>query len=124
MDRRNFDADAIVLARPRRGLVAESVLDDVAANLLLSRGQDGAAPARVPALPPTGDTVGLDGTGPSLQLDQDVPSATSAAGLVVFGLASGLWARRSGILDVRKRQSGSRPSRSKSLDLTPGKEAW
>src|SRR5208337_2268129 len=125
MDRQNLYADAFSLARPRRELLAESVLDDVAANLLLSRGQAGAAPASVSALPPTGDTVGLDGTGPSLQLDQDVPSATSAAGLVVFGLAAGLWAARgTGILNARKRRSGSRPSRGKSLDLTPVKEAW
>jgi hypothetical protein len=124
MDRQNLYADAFSLARPRRELLAESVLDDVAANLLLSRGQDGAAPASVPALPPTGVTEAVDATGLGLQQDQDVPSAASAAGLVVFGLAAGLWARRSGILNARKRQSGSRPSRGKSLDLTPGKEAW
>ncbi|MFI5259425.1 MAG: MBG domain-containing protein, partial [Candidatus Limnocylindrales bacterium] len=125
MDRQNLHADAIVLARTRRGLVAESVLDDVAANLLLARGEDGAAPASVPALPPTGVTVALDATGPGLQQDQDVPSATSAAGLVVFGLAAGLWAARGpGILNARKRQSGSRSSRGKSLDFRPGKEAW
>ncbi len=93
MDRPNLYADAFVLARPRRELAADSVLDDVAANLLLSRGQDGAAPASAPALPPTGVTVALDATGPGLQLDQDVPSATSAAGLVVFGLARRLVGR-------------------------------
>ncbi|MGA7497695.1 MAG: SpaA isopeptide-forming pilin-related protein, partial [Isosphaeraceae bacterium] len=125
MDRPNLYADAFVLARPRRELAAGSVLDDGAANLLLSRGQDGAAPASGPALPPTGVTVALDAIGPGLQLEQDVPSAKSAAGLVVFGLAAGLWAAcGTGIQDARKRLSGSLRSRSKSFDLRPGKEAW
>jgi hypothetical protein len=125
MDRPNLYADAFVLARPRRELAADSVLDDGAANLLLSRGQDGSAPASGPALPPTGVTVALDATGPGLQLEQDVPSAKSAAGLVVFGLAAGLWAAcGTGIQDARKRLSGSLRSRSKSFDLRPGKEAW
>ncbi len=121
LDRPNlYYTDAFVLARPRGELAADWVLDDMAANLLLSRGQDGAAPVSVLALPPTGVTVALDAAG----LEQNVPSAASAAGLVVFGLAAGLWARRAGTLDTRKRQSGSRPSRGKSLDLTPGNEAW
>ena len=63
-DRRNLYADALLPGRLRRDLLAESVLDDVAANLLLSRGQDGAAPASVPALPPTGARVARDATGP------------------------------------------------------------
>ena len=108
-DRRNLYADALLPGRPRRDLLAESVLDDVAANLLLSRGQDGAATASVPALPPTGARVARDATGPGSQQDQDVPSDTAAAGLVVFGMTAGLWARRSSILNTRKRQSGSRP---------------
>jgi hypothetical protein len=120
----NLDADAFVLGMPRRGLVAQSVLDDVAASLLLSRGRDGAAPASVPTLPPTGVTGTVDAMAPGLQQDQDAPSATSAVGLVVFGLAAGAWARRSGILNARKRQRKSRTSRSKSHGLTPGKEPW
>ena len=41
------------------------------------------------------------------QHDQDLPSSASAAGLVVFGLAAGLWAAgASGILDARKRTVG------------------
>ena len=112
MDGRNLDADAIVLARPRTGPVADSILDEVAANLLLSRSQDGAAPASDPALRSTRLAVAPDTTVPSLQLDEDVPSGTSAAGLVAFGLAAGLWAtsRGTGILGLRKRQSRSRPS--------------
>jgi hypothetical protein len=124
MDRRSIYTGAFSLARPRSKLLEESMLDDVAAKFLLSRGQDGAAPASVHALPPTGVTVAPDATGPGLQQDQDVPSGRSSAGLVVVGLAVGLWARRLCILDSRKRQSGSRSSRGKSLDLTWGKEAW
>jgi hypothetical protein len=129
MDRRHDDADtdAIVPARPGRGPVGESVLDDLAADLLLSRGQDrdGATPAGVPALPATGVAVAPDAADGSLPLDQDVPSARSAAGLVVFGLAAGLWAARGrSILDARQRQPVSRSSRGKSLDLGSGTEAW
>jgi hypothetical protein len=46
--------------------------------------------------------------GHGLQQDQDVPPAKSAAGMVVFGLAAGLWARRSGILHARERQPEKR----------------
>jgi hypothetical protein len=120
MDRPNLSAGAYVLARPWSELATDWVLDDMAANLILSRGQDGAAPASVSVLPPAGVTVALDAAG----LEQNVPSAASAAGLVVFGMAAGLWARRAGTLDNRKRQMGSRSSRGKSLDLTPGNEAW
>ncbi len=35
MDRRNLYAEALILGRPRRGLVADSVVDDLAASLLL-----------------------------------------------------------------------------------------
>jgi Bacterial Ig-like domain (group 3)/MBG domain (YGX type) len=124
MNRRNLDADAFVVGRPVRGLVAESVLDDAAASLLISRGQDQAAPANAPARRPTGITDAVEAMGSGLQQVEDVPSASSAMGLMVFGLAAGLWARRSGILNARKRRPGCRPSRSKPLDLTPGKMPW
>ena len=68
-DRRNFYADALLPGRLRRDLLAESVLDDVAANLLLPRGQDGAAPASVPALPPSGARVSRDATDPGSSQD-------------------------------------------------------
>ncbi len=124
MDRPNLFADALVPARSRSELATDWVLDNMAADLLLSRGQDGAAPVSVPVLPPTGVTVVLDAAGPSVQLEQNGPSSASAAGLVVFGLAAGLWARRAGTLNTRKPQSGSRPSRDKSRDLNSGNEAW
>ncbi len=108
-DRWNPYADAPLPGRLPRDLLAESVLGDVAANLLLSRGQDGAAPASVPALPPSGARVSRDATGLGSPQDQDVPSDPAAAGLVVFGMAAGLWARRSDILNTRKRQLGRRP---------------
>jgi hypothetical protein len=123
VDSQNLYADALVVGRPRRGLVADSVVDDVAASLLLPRGQDEDAPAGVPALPPTGVRVAVDATGPRSQQDQKVLSARFAAGLVVFGLASRPWARRSGILNGRKRQPRSQPSRTESPDFTPGNEA-
>jgi hypothetical protein len=123
MDRRNLDRDAFALERTQRELAAESVLADVAASLLPSRRHDAAPRASLPALPPAGVTVGADALDPGLQQDQDVPSATSAAG-VVFGLAAGLWAARAaGIRDARKRTSRSPFSRLKSLDFRPGKKA-
>ena len=74
------------------GLVADSVVDDVAASLLLPRGQGEDAPASVPALSPRGLMVALDVTGNSSQEEQKSLPATFAAGVVVFGLASGPWA--------------------------------
>ena len=76
--------------------MADSVMDDVAASLLLPRGQDEDAPTGVPALAPPGVRVALDATEPSSQQDQNDLSARVAAGLVVFGLASRPRARRSG----------------------------
>jgi hypothetical protein len=128
MDRQHDDADTdlIVPTRRGRGPVSESVLDDLAADLLLSRGQDpdGAAPADVPALRPTGVAVIPDAAMSSLSLDQDGPSAKSALGLVAIGLAAGLWtARGRAITAARRRKPGSRSSRGKSLDLGSGIEA-
>ena len=124
MDRRNLDTDAFVLERTQRELAAESVLADVAASLLPSRSHDAAPRASLPALPPAGVTVGADTLAPGLQQDQDVPSATSSAG-VVFGLAAGLWAARAaGIRDARKRTSQSPFFRGKSLDLRPRNQVW
>ena len=124
MDRRNLDADAFVMGRPVRGLVAESVLDDAAADLLaVTRPRSGRTRERS-APPPAGVTDAVDAMGSGLQQVEDVPSAKSAMGLMVFGLAAGLWARRSEILNARKRQPGNRPSRSKPLDLKPGKMPW
>ncbi len=107
MDGRNLYGDASSQARLRREPLAESVLDDVAASLLLSRGQDNDAPASVPAHLPTGVVAARDATGPVLPQDWDVSSAKLAAGPVVLGLVAGLWARRSGILHSRKRKPGS-----------------
>ena len=123
VDPRSLYADPLIVGSPRRGLVADSVVDDVAASLLLSRGQDEDARAGFPALSPTGVRVALDSTEPSSQQDQNGLSARFAAGLVVFGLASRPWARRSGILNARTRQPGSRPPRTGSLDFTSGNEA-
>jgi hypothetical protein len=106
---RNLYADALIVGRPGRGLVADSVVDDVAASLLLPRDQDEGASAGVPALPPRGVRVAVETTGPGSQQDQNSLPATFSAGVVVFGLASGPWARRSGILNTRKRQLGRRP---------------
>ena len=109
MDGRNLYGDASSQARLRREPLAESVLDDVAASLLLSRGQDNDAPASVPAHLPTGVVAARDATGPVLPQDWDVSSAKLAAGPVVLGMVAGLWAQRSGILHSRKRQLGRRP---------------
>jgi hypothetical protein len=105
------DADSFLLESPRSALVAESVLDNAAVSLLLSRGQGGSAPASVPGLAPPVVIGALDATGRGAQQDEGVPSATSAVGMVAIGLAAGMWARRSNILNLRKRQPGSRPSR-------------
>ena len=50
MDRQNLFADAPILGRPRKGLVADSVVDDLAVSLLLPRSQDEHTPAGVRAL--------------------------------------------------------------------------
>jgi hypothetical protein len=128
MDRQHDDADIdlIVPARRGRGPVVYSVVDDLAADLLLSRGQDRdvAGSAEFPALPPSGVTVAPGAAMSSSPLDQDGPSAKSAVGLVVMGLAAGLWAARGrSITAARRRQPGSRSSRGKSLDLGSGIEA-
>jgi hypothetical protein len=128
MDRHHDDADTdlILPVRRGRGPVVESVVDDLAADLLLSRGQDRdeTAPADVPALPPSGVAVTPGAAMSSMPLDQDGPSAKSSVGLVVMGLAAGLWAARGrSITAARRRQPGSRSSRGKSLDLGSGIEA-
>ena len=43
---------------------------------------------------------------PLPQRDQTLPPADYAAGLAVLGLAAGFWARGTGLMDARKRQSG------------------
>ncbi len=102
MDERNLYANALIPGSLRTGLVADSVLDDLTASLLLPPGQDERAPAGALALPLTGVRIIADATGPGSQQDQNVLSAASAAGLIVFGPASGPWFRRSGIFDARK----------------------
>ena len=86
--------------------------------------RDGAAPADVPALPPTGVAVAPGAAMCSMPLDQDGPSAKSAVGLVAIGLAAGLWAARDrDITAARRRRPWSRSARGKSLDLGSGIKA-
>ena len=115
MDGRNLYVDAFSQARLRREPLAESVLDDAAASLLLSRGYEIDAPASVFALPPTGAVVDRDAPGPGSRQDHDASIATSSTAPMVLGLVAGLWAQRSGILHSRKRKPGSGPSRFRCL---------
>jgi hypothetical protein len=112
--RRNPDAEAFA---SERGLVAESDLAEVAASLLLSGGEGEAAPANLPALRATGGAGGADATSPDSPSDQDSLSAAPAVGLVVIGLASGVWARRASILHACGPRKGRLTSGRRSLGL-------
>ncbi len=108
-DSREIDAGVFGLARLGRGPLMESILNDLAAERLLSPGQDGAASAAAAFPRPSVGIVARDATDLAPRQDPKAHSATSAAGLVVFGLASGAWARRSGILNTRRRRLGIWP---------------
>ena len=118
MDPQNLYADAFVVGGPRRGLIAEAVLDDAAASLLLSRSQEDAPRASTAALRLTAVRAAVDATGPGLQRDLNDHSATSAAGLLQFAPAEGLWTGRSGILHACKQKPEGRRSHSKPLHIT------
>jgi hypothetical protein len=98
--------DRLIASRPRTGFVADAVLDELAADLVLWPAQQGNGSVTIPVFPTDGITRGAV-IGDSLpRRDQSLPSADYAAGLAVLGLAAGLWARDTGILNARKRESG------------------
>ena len=123
-DRHNLYPDVLSLARPWTGLVSDSVLDEVATQLTLSRTLAGSNNVGDFSLPPTPATVIRDASAPTSEQDQDSLLEDPAARVVVLGLAAGLWAAGAGIKNSRKRPAGSLFSRGKSPELKPGKEMW
>jgi subtilase family serine protease len=123
-DHHNIYPDVLRLAKPWTGLVSDSVLDEVATQLTMSRTLDGATHVNDPSIPPAPATMIRDASNPTLEQEQDGQLENSAARVVVLGLAAGVWASGAGIMKSRKRPSGSLFSRGKSKDFKPGKESW
>jgi hypothetical protein len=96
-DRHNLYPNVLSLAKPWTGLVSDSVLDEVATQLTLSRTLAGSNNIGDFSLPPTPATVIRDASAPTSEQDQDSLLADPAARVVVFGLAAGLWAAGAGI---------------------------
>jgi len=97
--------DALILSRPRTGVVSDAVLDELATDSILWPAQQGNGTITIPVLPPAGVTgapVPFDSPSQQVRLQ---PSAGSAARLAALGLAVGLWSG-AGILQGRKRRSG------------------
>ncbi|MGO9463631.1 MAG: SdrD B-like domain-containing protein [Isosphaeraceae bacterium] len=93
------------LMRCRRGtsLVSDAVLDDLAADAVLSQAQNGNGTMTIPVLPADrGHREPVVGDPPW----QPRPLADCTAGMAVLGLATGFWARGTGLLEARKRRSG------------------
>ncbi len=111
------DRDALgtlISSRPRTGLFSNAVLDELAADAVLWPAQQGNGTITIPVLPPDGVTRDPKIGDPLPQVDRPLPPTNDAAGIVVLGLAAGLWARGTGLLDPRKRRSGGLRSRTKS----------
>jgi hypothetical protein len=115
-------SDVVVQARPRTSLVADSVLDEMAAQLVLARAQAQPDVAPEPSFltaEATPTAVVLDANG---QQNQDDSSTTTAARLAVLGAAAGLWARGAGIFRSRKRPSAAVSATRKNPELSSRNE--
>ena len=123
--------DAFTPARARRGVLSDSALDELAiARLMGSRAPEGNVAVSVPSLAPaavavsvTAAPVRADGEWQREESDAGSPGQ-SMARLAALGIAAGLWAHGSRLLDSRKRGSRSLPFRKKSCDFSPSKTMW
>ncbi len=94
-------------ARRRTGFVSDAVLDELATDSVMWPSQSASGTIEYPVLPierNTGDLV----IGDPLTDHRDrspLPTA-SAAKLALMGLALGIWARGTGLVDSRKRRRG------------------
>ena len=98
--------DRLITSQPRTGLVSDAVLDELAADSVLWPAQQGNGTVTIPVFPTDGITRGAVIGDPLPLRDQSLPPADYAAGLAVLGLAAGLWARDTSLVNARKRASG------------------
>jgi hypothetical protein len=112
----------VTLARPRPGVVADSVLDDVATQLVLAQTQAEPHAASEPSLPPGELATAVVGTDAVTGQDQEDSSNTAVARLAVLGAAVGFWAHRAGIFRSRKRSSARLAAAPKTPDASSKNE--
>jgi hypothetical protein len=98
--------DPLISSRPRTGLVADAVLDELAADSVLWPARQGNGTITIPVPPPAGVTSAPVPTDSTSRQDRLQPSAGSAARLAALGLAVGLWSG-AGISRAQKRRSGA-----------------
>ena len=98
--------DDLIASRSRKGFVSEPVLHALAADAILWPSQPRNGTIAIPVMP-TDRVAGhaVVGDTPASR-DLSLTRADYAAGLAVLGLATGLWARRTGPVHARKRQFG------------------
>jgi hypothetical protein len=86
--------------------VSEAILDDLAADSALWPAGEGYATMTMPVPIEDGFIRDPARGEPLPQIDRLCPTADGSAGLVVLGLAAGLWARGGAATDPRKRRAG------------------
>jgi hypothetical protein len=99
--------DRLYSARASSRLVSDAILDDLAADSALWPAVEGYGAITIPVLS-ADRVIGDPASGDPLpQIDRPLPPSDTAAGLVVLGLAAGLWARGTSATGARKRRSGA-----------------
>jgi hypothetical protein len=101
-----FHLDGLIVAGTRSGLVADSVLDELATDSVLRRSRAWDGTISIPVLPPDAGTGAAATTDPASQQDRPRSLAPFSERLAILGLAAGLWSG-AGLVKARKRRSGS-----------------
>ena len=98
--------DILTRARPRMGVVTDSVLDELAADSALWQRQNWDGTITIPVRPSDSFPGVAVPTDPAVQQDPTRSPAAFAERLALLGLAAGLWGG-AGIRNARKRRAAS-----------------